>query len=95
MNCQGSDLNEFLSTDPALVRFVSSVLPGVFLHVVLPSEGLPAPTAGELLLLLLLSLRLRFLSVLGYLISLIINISDCVVCVALKVLSVKMRGNSL
>ena len=30
------------------------MLPGVLLHVVLPSEGLSAPAAGELLLLLLL-----------------------------------------
>ena len=63
MNCQGADLYEFLGTDPALVRFVSRVLPGVLLHVVLPSEGLPAPAAGELLLLLVL--RRGLLSVLG------------------------------
>ena len=63
MNCQRPDLYEFLSTDPALIGFVSSVHPGVFLHVVLPGEGLAAPTAGELLLLL--CLRLRLLSVLG------------------------------
>ena len=65
MNRQGPDLYEFLSTDPALIGLVSSVHPGMFLHVVLPSEGLPAPAAGELLLLLLLGLRLRLLSVLG------------------------------
>ena len=63
MNCQRPDLYEFLSTDPALIGFVSSVHPGVFLHVVLPGEGLPAPAAGELLLLL--GLRLWLLSVLG------------------------------
>ena len=63
MNCQGPDLYEFLGTDPALVRFVSRVLPGVLLHVVLPSEGLAAPAAGELLLLLIL--RGGLLTVLG------------------------------
>ena len=71
VNCQGSDLYEFLGTDPALIRFVSSVLPGVFLHVVLPSEGLPAPAARELLLLLIL--RRGLFSVLGQ--FMVINMS--------------------
>ena len=63
MNCQRPDLHEFLGTDPALVRLVPRVLPGVLLHVVLPSEGLAAPAAGEFLLLLLL--RRGLLSFLG------------------------------
>ena len=53
---QGPDLHELLGADPALVGLVSSVLPGVLLHVVLPGEGLSTVAAGELLLLLLLLL---------------------------------------
>ena len=45
-----ANLDKLFATDPALVGLVPRVLPGVLLHVVLPSEPLTTVTTGELFL---------------------------------------------